>query len=382
MIRNLLKNHVSKVKRMAHGELAREKALEYGIPGDQILDFSTNVNSLGPPASVMNSIRENLNVISRYPPNEPKELRGELAEYSKSSPEKIVIGNGSTELIYLLTKIFLDINDEVIIAEPTFTEYRKAVKVQGGKIRSIRLRKEEDYRLEPDSIQERISQDTKLVFLCSPNNPTGRMIPIDALKGVVETCEDYEALVVLDEAFYEYCDHPQKYNVAEMKFNNLISIRSLTKFYALAGLRIGYVIAPTPLAKVMREVKVQWNVNFLAQIAAKEAVKDFEFAARTKEQTKKGKNFLWKELKKFGGLKTYPSHANFFLINLSNSNISSNELVEGLLMRGITIRDCSNFKFLDGNFVRACARPLEDCKKLIECMNEINSKGDLDGNKA
>ncbi|KXB01933.1 hypothetical protein AKJ45_03840, partial [candidate division MSBL1 archaeon SCGC-AAA261F19] len=303
------------------------------------------------------------------------------AEYSKSSPEKIVIGNGSTELIYLLTEIFLNRNDEVIIAEPTFTEYRKAVKVQGGKIRSIRLKKEENYRLKPSSIQEKISQNTKLVFLCSPNNPTGRMIPLDDLKKAVETCEDYEAFVVLDEAFYEYCDHPQKYNVAGMEFNNLVSIRSLTKFYALAGLRIGYLIAPLTLAKVMREVKVQWNVNFLAQIAAKKAVVDSEFAARTKKQTKEGKNFLWKELKKFGGLKTYPSHANFFLINLSNSNISSNELAEALLMRGITIRDCSNFKFLDENFVRVCTRPLEDCKKLIECMNEINSKGDLDENK-
>lgn len=380
MSRNLLRDGVKEAKQLFHGDLVREEAPKYGIPENQVLDFSTNVNPLGPPAPVLETIRENVKAISQYPPHEPEELRRELAEYSGTSPERIVMGNGSTELIYLLTRMFLDRGDEAIVVEPTFTEYSKAIKIHGGRACSARLKESEGYKLEESDVREEISRNTKLVFLCSPNNPTGRMVPFGVLRGIAETCEDHGALVALDEAFYEYCENSQKYNVAEMEFDNLISIRSLTKFYGLAGLRMGYTVAPAPLSEAMRGAQVRWNVNLLAQLAAREAIRDSEFFSRTKEQTGEGKRFLKRGLKKFGGLKVYSSDANFLLIKLSKAKLTSPQLVEELLRRGIAIRNCSDFRFLDENYVRISARPVKDCERLIESLKEINSSGVLDEN--
>lgn len=375
MLENLLEE-VKDVEQLFHGDQLREKADQYGIPEDEFLDFSTNVNPLGPPDLVVNYLRENLGKISQYPTHQPVEVRKSLAGYAGVDREEIVLGNGSNELLYLLARVFLGKNDESIVVEPTFTEYSKAVKTQGSETVSVKLNENEDFRLKVDRINNKISKKTKLVFLCSPNNPTGRVVPLEDIENIIEICEENKAILLLDEVFYEYCDYSQKHKISKLDRDNLAILRSFTKFFAFAGLRFGYLIASSPIAKILRNAVPQWNVNILAQLAAEKAIEDSEFISRTKKVTGKGKEYLQEKLEKFNNLKFYPSDANFFLINISDTDFTASELVEKLLSRGIAIRNCSDFKYLDENYVRVNTRPKEDCQKLIENLTDIGLSTD------
>ncbi|KXB06562.1 hypothetical protein AKJ52_02065 [candidate division MSBL1 archaeon SCGC-AAA382C18] len=378
-MKELVRDFIQDIEQPFHGDIVKRKAKKYGIDKDEILDLSTNVNPIGPPNSVINSIKKNIGNISKYPPHQPENLRNILADYSGSSRDNIVLGNGSNELFYLLCRVFLNPNDEVVIAEPTFSEYSKAIKTQGGKLRSVQLREEKDFNLEVERMKDKINSDTKLVFLCSPNNPTGQMVSLDDLRDILERCKSCKSILVFDEAFYEFCDNPEIFNVAEMELGNLVSVRTLTKFYGLPGLRIGYMILPPKISKIFRQIQVQWNVNILAQIAAKEAVRDDKFVKETKRAIKESKNYLLRKLKNFDELEVYPSDANFFLLKLSSTAYTSHELVEELIKEKIAIRSCDDFRFLDENFVRVNIAKKKDCKRFIESLEEIFSTSNYNG---
>lgn len=378
MLEKILREEIREAEQLFHGDIIKERASEYGFSKEQFIDFSTNVNALGPPKSVLESLKKNLCKISDYPPHEPEEVRRHLAEYANVPEEKIVLGNGSNQLIHLLARIFLERGDEALIVEPTFTEYSKAAKMQGSDISTVQLKESDGFSLDIEEFQEKMTQKTKLVFICSPNNPTGKTIPLQTLKETSEICKEFESYALIDEVFHEYCEDSQEHNTEEIELENLLFLRSFTKFYAVPGLRIGYLIAPEYLAKVIRNVKTRWSVNVLAQTAIKEIVKDSEFVSKTKKMTRKWKKFLARNLKKFTGLNTYPTDANFFLINIKKSGLNSTQMVEELLQKGIAVRECRDFKYLDENYIRINIRPINDCKKLIESLEEINSSGVLE----
>ncbi len=378
MIEKFIKSENRNIEQLFHGDIVKNKASKYGYSKNEILDFSTNINPLGPPDSVLEFLRGKLGEISKYPPHEPLDLRRKLANYSGVSEEEIVLGNGSNDLIYFLARVFLKESDEVLISEPTFTEYSRAALMEGADVENVKLESDDNFEFSFEKFRDKISKDTKIVFLCSPNNPTGRRVPLKVLKNIVNICEDYGAITVLDEVFFEYTDSGRKYDIVDYDFNNLISLRSFTKFYSLPGLRIGYLIAPASTARILRRLKVRWNVNILAQLAAKKVTELDNFISKSLNSAEEGKEILYERLEKFSGLKAYPSSANFILLNLEKSKIFASELVDKLLKRGIAVRNCNDFKYLDDNFIRINARPPKDCEKLIKNLEDINSSDILE----
>lgn len=336
---------IKKLKKAAHGGDVWSHDVE--------IDFSSNINPLGPPERVKEAISRGIEKIHHYPDINATELRSAISEYVSVETENVTLGNGSTELIKNFCEVFVN-GGNVVIPIPTFSEYEVWSRLYGAELRYTSF--------ESKKIIKSIDKDTCAVFLCNPNNPTGTLFDEKGILGVLEAALDASALVFLDEAYMEFTD-ATSFCSRVQEFKNLLVSRSLTKFFSLAGLRAGYAIANRDLIAYMEKVRVPWNVNTLAQIAGIESLKDKEFIKTSREFIQTERNFLFNELSKF--LKVEKTHANFFLIDLEGK-IKSSKLKEALLKKGILIRDCSTFTGLDDNFIRVCIRKHGENVRLIE----------------
>jgi threonine-phosphate decarboxylase len=282
-----------------------------------------------------------------------------ISEYVGTPPENITPGNGSTELIKNFCELFVN-GGNVVIPVPTFSEYEFFSQLNGAELRYVSL--------DSKKIINAIDKDTDAVFICNPNNPTGTLFDENEISAALEAALDASALVFLDEAYIEFSEG-KSFASRAGEFENLFVLRSLTKFFSLAGLRVGYGAANKRLIDSMERVRVPWNVNTLAQAAGIDSLKDTKFIETSKEFIKKERDFLFDELSKF--LKVRKSHANFFLIDLEGK-IKAQDLKEALLRKGMLVRDCSSFTGLDDNFIRVCIRGHDENLRLIEELeNEL-----------
>jgi threonine-phosphate decarboxylase len=318
---------------------------------DVKIDFSSNVNPLGPPDGVKEALIESIGEIHHYPDIDASKLKEAISKYVDTPSENITLGNGSSELIKNFCEVFVD-NGNAVIPGPTFSEYEYFAGLYGADIRHVPL--------DVQKIIDSIDKNTDAVFLCNPNNPTGTLFDGDEIMKVARAALDASAFVFLDEAYIEFSE---ALAVRACEFENMVVLRSLTKFFSLAGLRIGFASAHRDLIDAMERVRVPWNINSLAQIAGIESLKDKQFIEKSREFIKKEREFMFSELSGF--LKVEKSYANFFLIDLGGK-IKSQELKEALLKKGILIRDCSTFTALDDNFIRVCIRKHDENLKLIE----------------
>jgi threonine-phosphate decarboxylase len=321
------------------------------------IDFSSNVNPLGPPDGVKEALIGTMGEIHHYPDIDASRLKEAISMYVGTPPENITLGNGSSELIKNFCEVFVG-DGNVVIPGPTFSEYEYFAGLYCDDIRHVPL--------ETKKIIETIDSDTDAIFLCNPNNPTGTLFETDEILAVANAALDASAVVFLDEAYIEFSEGAS-FAKRPSDFENMVVLRSLTKFFSLAGLRIGFASASGGLIDAMERVRVPWNINSLAQVAGVESLKDKKFIEKSKEFIKKEREFMFSELSGF--LKVEKSYANFFLINLGGK-IKSQELKEKLLKKGILIRDASTFTGLDDNFIRVCIRKHDENLKLIEGLKK------------
>jgi len=359
-----------------HGGEVWEVMSRTGLRRDEIIDFSANVNPLGPSPLALESIKNNLDCIPYYPDSDCNLLREAIAKYLGGiSRENVILGNGSTEIIHLFAEVFIERGDSALIPVPTFGEYEKAVRKMGGKPRYIRLSR--NFHIDLESFLNEM-EGAKIIFLCNPNNPTSTLILHDSLLKIVEKAYEEEALVFLDESFIEFVDEKKRFSMVREveKYPNLFVLRSFTKVFGLAGLRVGYGVAHSEVASLLLRAKVPWNVNCLAQAAAIAALNDDEYLRRTWRLIKDEKAFLLRELRRIRGFKVFPAQANFILINIRDSGFTAAELKERLLKYGILIRDCSSFRGLDEYYIRVAVRTRWENEKFIKSLRDIlNSRG-------
>jgi len=359
-----------------HGGEVWEVMSRTGLRRDEIIDFSANVNPLGPSPLALESIKNNLDCIPYYPDSDCNLLREAIAKYLGGiSRENVILGNGSTEIIHLFAEVFIERGDSALIPVPTFGEYEKAVRKMGGKPRYIRLSR--NFHIDLESFLNEM-EGAKIIFLCNPNNPTSTLILHDSLLKIVEKAYEEEALVFLDESFIEFVDEKKRFSMVREveKYPNLFVLRSFTKVFGLAGLRVGYGVAHSEVASLLLRAKVPWNVNCLAQAAAIAVLNDDEYLRRTWRLIKDEKAFLLRELRRIRGFKVFPAQANFILINIRDSGFTAAELKERLLKYGILIRDCSSFRGLDEYYIRVAVRTRWENEKFIKSLRDIlNSRG-------
>ena len=353
-----------------HGGNVEEIARQYGLREEKIIDFSANINPLGPPSKVIKTLKKNLDKIARYPDPETIKLREELSKYLKINPENIIAGNGAVELIYLICRTLRP--RKALIVVPAFSEYESALGSVGCRIKFFPLKSKDNHRLNVNELLRNLKK-IDLLFLCNPNNPTGQLINKADMLKIVSVARKREVFVVVDEAFMDFDESVEAETLIQeaIKRNNLFVIRSLTKFFALPGIRIGYGIGNKRLLEKLKIDKEYWSVNALAQIAGIAALKDKEYIKKTKRLIAKEREFLYHRLSKINGLKPYPTFTNFILCRLTNNKMNSKKLQTKLIEKNILIRDCSSFRSLNNRYIRMAIKTHKENLHLINSLSNI-----------
>jgi threonine-phosphate decarboxylase len=376
LVAELAREEIRNLKPCVHGGEVWEIVTEYSLRAEDILDFSANINSLGPPPKTLESVKKILWQIPFYPDSNSTAVKEAIVQSFKRTghslnTENVVVGNGSTELIHLFAEVFIKKGDEALIPTPTFGEYETAVKKAGGRAKYVKLH--EDFTVSAKIFTDRITSITKIIFLCNPNNPTGTLTPRETLQKITEEALEKDVLVFLDEDFIEFVDEEMPFSLVSKvnDYPNLFILRSFTKVYGLTGLRVGYGVACKEIIDLLLKAKTPWNVNSLAQAAAIAALKDEEYLEKTRRLIKKEKVYLSKELNQLKGFKVFPTSTNFVLINIRESGFTAAQLKEKLLRYGILIRDCSSFTGLDKYFIRIAIRKRQENERLLKALKEI-----------
>jgi threonine-phosphate decarboxylase len=337
---------------------------------DKVLDFSGPINFLGASPKAVEAIRKNAELVRFYPDPNPVELRMQLAEYvGDVSPENIIMGNGSTELIYMVPEFFSP-NFKAIIPVPSFTEYEKATLRAGGEPILVKL--PGDFSLNTEGIKKAVTTDTRIVFVCNPHSPSGTLYDKQTILELVDFCENNDTVVCIDENYIEFAEKGKDATVATYvkEFANLFVIRSLTKFYAVPGLRFGYAIADQDFIRALQDVRQPWSINSLAVFAAKAALQDREFIEKTKSSIIREKARLVKMLKEIDVLRVFPSETDFLLVKILDKKTTSASLRESMAKEGILIRDCSTFVGLDDSYFRVTVRSSEENPILVKVLKK------------
>lgn len=359
-----------------HGGNIKAAADKYGLEPDEIIDFSANINFLGPPAVVEDVIKNNLDDIVNYPEPDAQSLSSALAEYHGVEAENLIVGNGAVELIYLVSKVISP--EKALVLAPTFSEYEAAVESVGGEVNLFKLERTNNFELDMDELITTLNNSQMdLVFLCNPNNPTGDLINKDDLLKLLATARKNDIFVIVDEAFLDFLWTEADYTLISkaVAVENLMVLRSMTKFFAVPGLRIGYAVTNRQLISELESDKDPWNVNLFAQRVGTEVLGEDEYIQQTKEAIEREKEFLYQALGKLTECEPYKPAANYILIDISKTEYTSTELKDRLASKGILIRDCSSYHLLGSDFVRIAVKNRKDNQQLIAALKSLLETG-------
>lgn len=336
----------------------------YRKPASQIIDFSSNVNPFGISHKVINAIKKNLWRIAFYPDTKYLLLRRTIAEYLDVDQENVVVGNGSTEIIYLFCEAFLDKGDKVLIPRPTFEEYKIAARRTGARVGFF------DLNSAFKVAHNKINYDNKIVFICNPNNPTSTLTPRRTIVQVLNRAKEQDVLVLVDESFIEFTPKPKDNTVVGLvkEYPNLFVIRSFTKFFGLTGLRVGYGIGSKEIVDLLNRIKPPWSVNCLAEVAAITALHD-KGMIKIRRLVNEERRFLFQNLGKINGFRPVKPDANFILADVSSSRFSASDIKRKLLQRNILIRECSSFGLPD--HIRIAIRSRKENERLIRSLKKL-----------
>lgn len=327
---------------------------------EEIVRLSANENPLGPSPRVIEAIGRSLKYVHRYPDGTGMGLRRRLADKWEVSPDEMILGNGSDEIFELVVKACLRPGEEVIVPDPTFAYYRIAAQSAGARCTMVPLR---DLRIDLDDVAAHLGDSTRLVFLCNPNNPTGTMFTDTEFRDFMALCPSH-VVVVVDEAYGDYVEDPRYPRCTEyLRWGRwVVTTKTFSKFYALAGLRIGYGIAPKELVTELEKIRQPFSVNLPALVAAQAALADESHARATATVNTEGKRTLYKELSRLG-IRFISSEANFILVNLGEAG---SEVVDALLQHGIVIRNMKGYG-LDG-YARITIGLPEENERLVGAL--------------
>lgn len=350
-----------------HGGNIFTVARTLGIAPDRILDFSASINPLGMSPMVREAMSRSIDSLIHYPDTSHAELKLALAKYHDLSPDCFTIANGSTELIYNLPALIP--GGKALIISPSFSEYARALRQHGWQAEHLVLTPESGFTLDMDRLSQALAAGIDLIFFCNPGNPSGTLYPRCIVEEVYSLCRSAGTFMVLDEAFMDFCeDASAKQTIVQG--DNAVVLRSMTKFFGIPGLRLGYAISPAPLAERLDSMGGPWSVNTLALAAGAAALQDVCHNQGSLEFISRERDRFFKLLEQFSQFRMYPSNANYLLVEIT-VGMSSGELKERLLPHGILIRDCSSFMGLSGQFFRVAVRSAEENNRLLYCLDKV-----------
>ena len=345
-----------------HGGNIAEISRKYKLKEETIIDFSSNINPLGCPRNVQTFLQKVGSSITAYPDPDSTELRREIAKRIDSDTKTILVGNGSTELIYLIPRVIKP--KCALIFAPTFGEYERSLLPMKCGVEFFLLKEKDNFKPNIDKITGLLHK-IDILYLCNPNNPTGAVLEYSDIKFLLAEAEKKGVLLVVDESFMEFTDN-ESIVVEIKKWKNLIVLKSLTKIYGIPGLRLGYLVANSTIVDIIKHHKEPWTVNTLAQKAGVACLRDEEFILKTKRFLTREKKYLAGELNKIHGLKPCDSSTNYILIKLLKPGLTSGMVYETMAKQGLLIRDCQSFRGLGSKYIRIAVRKRKENNLLIK----------------
>lgn len=350
-----------------HGGNIHKRQRELAAKKSELLDFSANINPLGPPEWFRPLISSQLEYLLHYPDPENTLFIEAIAEHTGVSVDHIVVGNGTTELLYAFMRTLLC--KRALIPVPSYVDYARAAEIAGMSVENVKLLEEEDFILDLKKLGALI-QPKDLVVIATPNNPTGKTINSDKLLAVIRDFP--ESYFLVDEAFLDFIEGAKTIGTTAP---NILTLNSMTKFYGVPGLRIGYGLLSPSLALRVKENLPPWTVNSLAQAVGTEALKDIAYQVKTRENCRTLRRELETELQQFHQLKVFSSKANYLFVKIVGKGNAA-ELADYCLNQGIMIRRCENYKGLDSaqSFFRVAVRTKRENLRLVEVLNSYFSK--------
>lgn len=358
----LPKKVIVNLKAAQHGGLDYALLKRKNIKADGILDFSTCLNPFGPSPRVYEAL--NGFIVNRYPDTMATVLREKLADLNGLEPEQVLVSNGASQAILLIALAYINSKDTVLVQEPAYEGYRVACELMGAKIEYMRSHEKNNFYPDINEINNWIIHNKpRVVWLCNPNNPTGIHLKESEVYLLLESCREISSLLVLDESYINFVPTAWS-SVSFLKSGNIILLRSMTKDFALPGIRLGYVLASTGCIEALGKAQPPWSINIAAQEAGLGALESKDYYCET-----------WKKLRSLTmalrsrlidlGIAVLPTQANFLLLRLEESK----KLQDYLWNRGIMIRDCSSFGLQ--KFVRLGIRLEEENQRLLAGIKDF-----------
>ncbi len=350
-----------------HGGNLHKLAHSAGLSTEEILDFSANINPLGPPEWLGRVIHEQIKAVAHYPDPDATALVGALARRYAVSPEDVVVGNGSSDILYALPRAFSI--SRVVIPVPSYIDYATSVRLAELSPERFEMREGDGFGLNIDSLGSRLERGA-LVLLGQPNNPTGLLFDRTAFCRLAE--RHSSVTFVVDEAFADFVEGYD--TLIRDRPHNVVVLRSMTKFYAIPGLRLGFAVADPLFARRLRALLSPWSVNVFAQAVGVAALDDEDYARRTRAFVACQRERLASRLADIPGLWVYPGQANYLLVRLESAGVDAPELGRRLLGEGIAIRVCENFERLDKRFFRVAVRTEVENGRLCRALTSALSQ--------
>ncbi len=360
------KENLARVRNYQPGKPIEELEREYGVKN--AVKMASNENALGPSPKALAAMRRALPEVHRYPDGGCFYLREKLSKFLGVTPEELVFGNGSDELLVFAVRAFVSAGDNIVIADPTFLIYEIAAQVENARIVKVPMK---NFHYDLDAMRGRIGPGTKIVFIANPDNPVGTYVPEPRLTDFLRTVPA-SVIVVLDEAYYEFArsrkDYPDSLELLK-RFPNLFVTRTFSKAYGLSGLRVGFGIGAPAIVAALNKVREPFNVNRLAQEAAVAALDDKAHLRRTLKMVDQGRRYLTKELGR-RGFSCVDTVTNFILADF---NTDTKTLYEALLRKGVIVRPMAAWGLK--SFMRVTIGKMEENRRFIRALTEITKKG-------
>lgn len=353
-----------------HGAFDYSELEALGLHPQEVMDFSVNANPYGPSPRVREAVAQL--ALDRYPDRACLALRRAILRYELSTTnltlDALVCGNGTAELIWAIARTYLRPGLKAVVIGPTFGEYRAACLAVGATLLEYRARASEHFQPDVEEIAAWLEKEPPaLVWLCNPNNPTGTWLHREHIQALAEVCRNIKAILVVDEAYWRFLIPQESFSALELLTNadlKIIVLRSLTKDFALAGLRLGYIVASVAIASALYAQLPSWNVNGAAQIAGVAALTDRLHLQTTLKALTNERGVFFQALED-NGLRMLPSRTHFCLLRVGDAH----HVRQQLLTRKILVRDCTSFGLPD--FIRVSTRPQAEWQKLLATLQEV-----------
>ena len=350
-----------------HGGNTEEIARKYKLNSKEIIDFSANINPVGLNENVKTAMINAIDKVVKYPDITYFDLRNSIGEFEKIGTNNITLGNGAAEVIFNIVRALKP--QKALLPAPTFSEYEEAIRSVNGEIEYYKLKESNDFKLDYEFI-DTIKDDIDIVFICNPNNPTGVLTTQEFIREVLDKALITNTIVVIDESFLDFVKPNELYlsNNLLIDYRNLIIVKSLTKFFAIPGARIGYgLCSNNEIIHKINKVIVPWSVNIMASEAIIQGLKEKDYIKKSIVYVKNEKEYLYSALKEINSLKVFEPSVNFIMFKL----LIDLDLKSELIKRKILIRSCDNYVGLNGSFYRVAVRTREENNKLISELKNV-----------